>query len=87
MKRLLKLEMTLVLFVVVFTLTGESITSILSQNSSFQRTLLQRFSDSYNRFNLSVLDSFVIRRLYSVFRLWILIVFMHVECGMMIRTP
>ena len=39
MKRLLKLELTLVLFVVVLTFTGESITSILSQNSSFNRNI------------------------------------------------
>ena len=35
MKRLLKLALTLASFVVVFTLTGESITSILFQNSTF----------------------------------------------------
>ena len=53
MKRLLKLELTPVLFVVVFTFTGESITSILSQNRSFCANIPSRFSN-HNRFNLSV---------------------------------
>ena len=39
MKRLLKLELTLALFVVVFTFTGESITSSLSQNSAFSANI------------------------------------------------
>ena len=39
MKRLLKFKLTLVLFVVVFTFTGESITSILSRNSAFRMNI------------------------------------------------